>query len=75
MYRARDTRLNRLVAIKVLPCASLADNDRLNGSSRKRTPLRPSTTPTSSRSISSAPTKGRPIWSQNCWKATPSASS
>ena len=38
VYRARDTRLGRDVAIKVLPAAFAADADRLRASSRKRAP-------------------------------------
>jgi serine/threonine protein kinase len=35
VYRARDPRLGREVAIKVLPAAFSADRERLHGSSRK----------------------------------------
>ena len=36
VYRARDPRLDRDVAIKVLPAAVIGDPDRLRGSSARR---------------------------------------
>jgi eukaryotic-like serine/threonine-protein kinase len=47
VYRARDERLRRDVAIKVLPASFANDADRLRRSSRKRMPPRRSTIRTS----------------------------
>ena len=49
VYRGRDTRLNRDVAIKVLPDAFATDAERLARSSREAQTLAPSTTRTSPR--------------------------
>ena len=61
VYRARDPRLGRDVAVKVLPADVAADPDRLRRF-EQRGPRRraPSTTPTSSPSTTSAPTTGSP---------------
>ena len=60
VYRARDTRLGRDVAIKVLPADFAADPDRLRRFEQEARAARRSTTPTSSPSTTSAPTRARP---------------
>ena len=50
VYRARDSRLDRAVAIKILTSARGIDPDDSNGSSAKRGPSRGSATRTSARS-------------------------
>ena len=54
VYRARDTRLERDVAVKVLPAALRRQPERSRASSARRRPSRRSPTPTSSRSTTSA---------------------
>jgi hypothetical protein len=73
VYRARDPRLGRDVALKVLPATFNSDAER-PASSRRRAPPPHSTTPTSSRSSTSARTTGHPISFLNCWKGRPCAS-
>ena len=55
VYRATDTRLERVVAIKVLPDGAASPRRRWNGSSAKRGRPQRSTTPTSAPSTTSAP--------------------
>ena len=50
VYRARDTRLGRDVAIKILPRHFISDPNGWRGSSAKRACSRPSIIPTSARS-------------------------
>ena len=57
VYKARDTRLNRFVAIKVLPAGKVAKPNASAASSRKRKPPPPSTIPTSSLSMTSIRTR------------------
>jgi eukaryotic-like serine/threonine-protein kinase len=47
VYRARDAKLNRDVALKVLPAAFMLDPDRLARFKREAQVLAPSTIPTS----------------------------
>ena len=57
VYKARDTHLDRLVAIKILPADKVADRDRRRASSRKPRPPPRSTTPASSPSTTSRSTR------------------
>jgi serine/threonine protein kinase len=60
VYRARDPRIGRDVAIKVLPGEFSADPDRLRRFEQEARPLAPSTTRVSWRSTMSArPTSAR----------------
>jgi serine/threonine protein kinase len=40
VYRAHDSRLDRTVAIKILPTSFVTDHDRCSDSRRKREPRR-----------------------------------
>ena len=63
VYRARDPRLGREVAVKVLPEAVARDPDRLRRFERRRARPRRSTTRTSSPSSTSArTTASAPTW-------------
>ena len=73
VYRAHDSRLNRTVAIKVLPRRSLPTATVCSASHRKRVRQRPSTIPIFFPSSISARSKARPMLSRSCWKARPFA--
>ena len=61
VYRATDTKLDRDVAIKVLPASLSGDSERIARSSAKPRPSRRSTTPTSPPSTAwKRPTRPKP---------------
>src|SRR5438093_327934 len=70
VYRARDTRLLRDVALKVLPASFTNDPDRL----RRFEQSRCRTIPTSSQFTTSAMRTEFTTLSPNCWKAKPCVS-
>jgi hypothetical protein len=76
VYRARDTRLGRDVAIKVLPAAFVMDQERLSASSARRGSLRHSIIRTSVRfTVSRTSTaSGRWCWSSSTARRSPIAS-
>jgi serine/threonine protein kinase len=63
VYRAKDARLERLVAIKVLPHGGALSPQNLEVSSGKRERPQRSTTPTSAPSTTSAPIRRSSRWS------------
>ena len=69
VYRARDTRLGRYVALKVLSATFAGERDRLRASSRKHARLLRSIIPTSSPFMTSghSPTLCH-TWFRSCWK-------
>ena len=69
VYRARDTRLNRDVAIKVLPEHLANDPQALARFQREAKAVRRSRTQTFSPSTMSAMSKAFRFWSRNFWKA------
>ena len=75
VYRARDPRLGRDVAIKVLPSALPRDPDRLQRFEQEARAAGTSTTPTSSPSTTSARTTARPTSSRSCSRARRCATS
>ena len=62
VYRARDTRLGRDVAVKVLPSTWPTPRMRGRGSSARRAPSRDSTIPTSARCSTSATRAASTTW-------------
>ena len=71
VYRAHDARLDRTVAIKILPVSYSADRDRLQRFAQEaRTPQR-SIIPTSFPSSISAITAVRLMSFPNCWRERP----
>lgn len=68
VYRAKDTRLGREVAVKILPAASRATPTDYTALSKRLVRLGASTILTFLPSMMSALTRGHPISSQSCWK-------
>ena len=62
VYRARDTRLDRTVAIKVLPEHLAKDSERRQRFEREAKALAALVTPISARSSTSAPRRGSTTW-------------
>jgi serine/threonine-protein kinase len=66
VYRARDLKLKRDVAIKVLPAEFARDTERVLRLQREAEVLASLITPTSERSTTSSTSKGRPA---TCWNS------
>ncbi len=62
VYKSRDTRLDRVVAIKILPDTLAADPQSANASTARPVRSRSSITRTSACSTTSASTPARRIW-------------
>ena len=62
VYRARDTRLGRDVAIKVILGESARDPERVKRFEQEARAAGALNHPTSARSMTSAPTTARPSW-------------
>ena len=81
VYRAKDPRLGREVAIKVLPASFSQDADRLRRFEQEAKAAGSSTTPTSRPSTTSAPRTARPTSSRNssrarhCGRSSPAGAS
>ena len=69
VYRARDPRLGREVAIKILPASFSPDPDRLRRFEQEARAAGVSTTRTSRRSTTSVSTTARPTSSRSCSRA------
>ena len=74
VYKARDTRLDRHVAIKVLPAADVADPARKARFLQEAKPPPPSTIQASSTSTTSPRTAARTSSPWSTWPARPSTS-
>ena len=72
VYRARDTRLKRDVAIKVLPVEWARDPERLARAQREAEVWRRSIIRTSRRSTDKSKPADRPASSSSSWTAKPS---
>ena len=71
VYRARDSRLGRDVASKVLPESMARDAECLRRFETEAPELRPSTIPTFFLFTTSARTQSRRIWSPSAWRESP----
>ncbi len=68
VYRARDTRLNRSVAIKVLPQTIAADTDRMHRFEQEARSIAALNHPTFWRSMTSEYRTVLRTWSWSCWR-------
>jgi serine/threonine protein kinase len=74
VYRARDPKLNRDVAIKVLPAAFSADPERLRRFEQEAQAAGALNHPNILAIMTSLHTTALRMWFQNCWKGRPYAS-
>src|ERR1035437_9707573 len=73
VYRARDTRLDREVAIKVLPESFARDADRLRRFEQEARTVGGWIIPTYSACMTSGSSRNRRIWSASFWTVRPCA--